>query len=184
MPPAGDDGPAPAPESPDPGGGLTSFVAPPAWLLGRGWVTVGVLLPVGAGAAACGFSAAGAAGLVEQGLPAGELLADELVRAAVVCAGPCGFAAAAAWVTGRAPFARPLAVLCGAAAAWGSLDAGVRDYEVTRRGRGEGVRRPADVWPVPLMLGGLAAALWLEHRHGRGSVADDAPYPRLWRGEE
>ena len=147
---------------------------------------MGVLLPVGAGVAACGLSAAGARSLAAAGVPIGELVAEEGVRAALLCGLPCAFAAAVARVTGRAPFARPLAVLCGAAAAWGSLDAGARDYQVTRRGRGEGVRRPADVWPVPLMLGGLAVALWLEHRHGRGSLAggEEPGFPRIWRGEE
>ena len=149
-------------------------------------MTCGVLLPAGAGFAGCGLSAAGAASLAEAGVPAGELIAEEGVRALLLCGLPGAFGAAVVWVTGRAPFARPLAVLCGAAAAWGSLDAGARDLRVTQRGRGEGVRRPADVWPVPLMLGGLAAALWLEHRHGRGSVGaeEEGEYPRLWRGGE
>ena len=147
-------------------------------------MTVGALLPLGAGAAACGLSFAGAKRLAEVGVPIGELAAEEGVRAVLLCGLPGLFAAAVAWVTGRAPFARPLAVLCGAAAAWVSLDAGARDFRVTRDGRGEGVRRPADVWPVPLMLGGLAAALWLEHRHGRGSLAgrDDAEFPRCGGG--
>ena len=159
----------------------------PAWLDRRWWATAGVSLPAAGSVVASGLCAAGAARLAAAGVPRGELLAEEGVRAVLLCVLPGAFAAGLAWWARDAPFARPLATLCGAAAAWFSLDAGVREYRVTVDGRGEGVRRPADVWPVPLMLGGLAAALRQEHRHGRGRVREEdeeLDFPRIWRGEE
>ena len=162
---------------------------PPGWvrrLGGRWWLVTAAVAAPGCGAAGFALSMGAVAVLSAKGLPVGDWATDELPRAALLCVWPAAFAAAVVVWTAPAPSARPFAVLCAAAAAWLSLQSGATDYQITQRGRGTGPMSVRQVWPVPLALGAVAGLLFLEHRHGRGSLPrandDDAPTLRVFRG--
>ncbi|MEM9701946.1 MAG: hypothetical protein AAF907_05840, partial [Planctomycetota bacterium] len=63
---------------------------------------------------------------------------------------------------------------------------GANDLTMIIEGRGEGATNPFVVWPGPAALGLLAFILFLEHKHGRGSLRDDSEGPalRVWSPEE
>ena len=127
--------------------------------------------------------------LVRAGLPAGELWEAEIPRAVLLCLWPGLAACAVVIVTAPAWSARPLAVLCAAVASAGALGAGAQDLEMTRNGRGTGPKQVFAVWGTPSALGLLAAILYLEHRHGAGTVRrreeeEEVPPLRIWRGPE
>ena len=166
---------------------------PPRWAtrildrLGRRWwLVTAALLPPVAGLVGCGLSAAAMLDLVRAGLPAGELWEAEIPRAVLLCLWPGLAACAVVIVTAPAWSARPLAVLCAAVASAGALAAGAQDLEMTRNGRGTGPKQVFAVWGTPSALGLLAAILYLEHRHGAGTVRrheeEEEQFPRLWPG--
>ena len=152
----------------------------------RWWLLAAALLSIAAGVTGSMFSTAGMLRLVGTGLSPWSLLTAEIPRAVALCLWPGLFGAGIVVGTAPAWSSRPLAVLSAAAASWAALDSGVVDYLMIERGRGEGARHLAQVWFPTGAFGLLAYVLFLEHRHGRGTVIDDddPAFPRIWRGGE
>ena len=170
---------------------------PPQWALRvldrlgwRWWLATAALLPLFAGGVAFGMSVAGMVNLTRSGLPAVELLTEEIPRAISLCLWPAAAACGLVLLTAPAWSARPFAVLCAATASALALRAGAIDFEMTVVGRGEGAAGFFDVWPLPSVLGLLATILWLEHHHGARTVrreeqdAEEEPALRLFAPEE